>query len=60
MIAWIGLHEPTEDEFEAVRGEFWLHELAVVGWRLGYPLVLAVIASICLLLYWRFRRVGWF
>jgi magnesium transporter len=30
-----------------------------LGWRFGYPLVLAVIASICLLLYWRFRRVGW-
>ena len=30
-----------------------------LSWRLGYPLVLVVIASICLLLYWRFRRVGW-
>jgi magnesium transporter len=27
--AWIGLHEPTEEEFEAVRREFGLHELAV-------------------------------
>jgi magnesium transporter len=26
---WIGLHEPTNDEFEAVSGEFDLHELAV-------------------------------
>jgi magnesium transporter len=26
---WIGLHEPTPDEFEAVSGEFDLHELAV-------------------------------
>ena len=26
---WIGLHEPTPEEFEAVRGEFDLHELAV-------------------------------
>ena len=26
---WIGLHEPTHDEFEAVRAEFGLHELAV-------------------------------
>jgi magnesium transporter len=26
---WIGLHEPTEEEFEAVRLEFGLHELAV-------------------------------
>jgi magnesium transporter len=27
--AWIGLHEPTEDEFDSVRREFGLHELAV-------------------------------
>jgi len=26
---WIGLHEPTADEFEAVKDEFELHELAV-------------------------------
>jgi magnesium transporter len=26
---WIGLHEPTPEEFEAVRSEFDLHELAV-------------------------------
>jgi magnesium transporter len=26
---WIGLHEPTEEEFESVRKEFDLHELAV-------------------------------
>jgi magnesium transporter len=27
--AWIGLYEPTEDEFDSVRREFNLHELAV-------------------------------
>lgn len=27
--AWIGLYEPTEEEFESVAGEFDLHELAV-------------------------------
>ena len=26
---WVGLHEPTRDEFEEVRREFDLHELAV-------------------------------
>jgi magnesium transporter len=26
---WLGLHEPTEEEFESVRAEFNLHELAV-------------------------------
>jgi len=29
VFAWIGLHEPTPDEFESVRREFDLHELAV-------------------------------
>jgi magnesium transporter len=28
-VVWIGLHEPTEEEFDAVRREFGLHELAV-------------------------------
>jgi magnesium transporter len=27
--AWVGLHEPTEEEFDSVAGEFGLHELAV-------------------------------
>jgi magnesium transporter len=27
--AWIGLHEPTEEEFDSVRREFDLHELAI-------------------------------
>jgi magnesium transporter len=29
MLVWIGLHEPTEDEFGSVCREFELHELAV-------------------------------
>jgi magnesium transporter len=29
VFAWIGLHEPTEKEFDSVRREFDLHELAV-------------------------------
>jgi magnesium transporter len=28
-------------------------------WRYGYFIVLGAIAAICLLLYWRFRRIGW-
>lgn len=28
-LVWIGLHEPTDDEFDSVRREFGLHELAV-------------------------------
>jgi magnesium transporter len=30
-----------------------------LGWTFGYPLVVAVMATICSLLYWRFRRAGW-
>jgi magnesium transporter len=28
-------------------------------WRYGYGITLGAIAGICLLLYWRFRRIGW-
>jgi magnesium transporter len=28
-LVWIGLHQPTDEEFDAVRREFGLHELAV-------------------------------
>jgi magnesium transporter len=30
-----------------------------LGWTYGYPAVLAVIAVLCVALYWRFRRSGW-
>jgi len=28
-------------------------------WRYGYFIVLGAIAVVCLLLFWRFRRIGW-
>jgi magnesium transporter len=28
-------------------------------WRFGYPLVLAIVLTVCLYLYWRFKRAGW-
>ena len=28
-------------------------------WRVGYPAALALMAAMCLVLYWRFRRAGW-
>lgn len=34
--AWIGLHDPTEEEFERVRHEFGLHELAVEDAATGH------------------------
>jgi magnesium transporter len=33
--------------------------LPELGWRFGYPVVLAVMAVICLGLYRAFRRSGW-
>jgi magnesium transporter len=30
-----------------------------LGWRWGYPLVMAVTAVLCVLLYLRFKRAGW-
>ncbi|CAN5531720.1 magnesium/cobalt transporter CorA [soil metagenome] len=30
-----------------------------LGWTLGYPAVLAVMALVCGSLFWRFKRVGW-
>jgi magnesium transporter len=31
-----------------------------LGWRYGYPAVLALILGSCLTLYWYFKRSGWF
>jgi len=28
-------------------------------WRYGYPAVLAAVAGLCGLLFWRFKRSGW-
>jgi magnesium transporter len=30
-----------------------------LGWTFGYPLVLGIILTTCLYLYWRFKRSGW-
>lgn len=30
-----------------------------LNWKLGYPLIMALILSGCLGLYWRFKRAGW-
>jgi magnesium transporter len=33
--------------------------LPELNWRYGYFIVLGAIATICALLFWRFRRIGW-
>ena len=30
-----------------------------LGWPVGYPLALLLMAGICVFLYWRFRKAGW-
>jgi magnesium transporter len=35
------------------------HFMPELGWRWGYPLVMASIAVVCGTLYWRFKRAGW-
>jgi magnesium transporter len=30
-----------------------------LGWRIGYPLALGLMAGICGILFWRFKRAGW-
>lgn len=30
-----------------------------LGWAFAYPLVIAIIAAVCLLLYRYFRKAGW-
>ena len=30
-----------------------------LGWTFGYPAAIAVMVTVCTLLYWRFKRAGW-
>ena len=35
------------------------HHMPELGWTFGYPLIVGTMATICLTLYWRFKRIGW-
>jgi magnesium transporter len=57
ITAWVAIAAvPT-----AVAGIYGMNfeQMPELKWEFGYPLVLGVIATICLYLYWRFRRAGW-
>jgi magnesium transporter len=55
--AWVAIAAvPTM--FAGIYGMNFKH-MPELRWSFGYPLVLAVIFSICLYLYWRFKRAGW-
>ncbi len=57
LAAWAAiLAVPT-----AIAGIYGMNFVAMpeLHWRAGYPLSIAFMASICTLLYWRFKRIGW-
>jgi magnesium transporter len=55
--AWVAIAAvPTM--FAGIYGMNFKH-MPELGWVFGYPLVLGVILTICLYLYWRFKRAGW-
>jgi magnesium transporter len=57
ITAWVAIAAvPT-----AVAGIYGMNfdHMPELQWEFGYPLVLGVIAAICLFLYVRFRRAGW-
>jgi magnesium transporter len=35
------------------------HHMPELGWTLGYPAALLLMASLCLGIWWRFKRAGW-
>jgi magnesium transporter len=55
--AWVAiLAVPT-----AVAGIYGMNfeHMPELGWSYGYPAAVALMATICSFLYWRFRRAGW-
>jgi magnesium transporter len=57
ITAWVAIAAvPT-----AVAGIYGMNfeHMPELKWEFGYPLVLGVIATICVYLYWRFRSAGW-
>jgi magnesium transporter len=57
ITAWVGiLAVPTT--IGAIYGMNFKH-MPELGWTFGYPLVLAVMLTICIALYAYFRRAGW-
>ena len=57
LAAWAGIFA-VATAFAGIWGMNFEH-MPELKWTCGYPAALAVIAVVCLLLYWRFRRAGW-
>ena len=57
ITAWVAIAAvPT-----AIAGIYGMNfeHMPELRWTFGYPLILGVIVTICLYLYWRFRKAGW-
>ena len=57
ITAWVAIAAvPT-----AVAGIYGMNfeHMPELRWEFGYPMVLILIATVCVYLYWRFRRAGW-
>ena len=57
LAAWAGIFA-VATAFVGVWGMNFQH-MPELGWTWGYPLALGVIAAVCSVMYWRFRKAGW-
>ena len=57
LAAWAGIFA-VATAFVGVWGMNFEH-MPELKWTWGYPLALAVMAGVCGLMYWRFRKAGW-
>ncbi|MBK7514278.1 MAG: magnesium/cobalt transporter CorA [Betaproteobacteria bacterium] len=57
LAAWAGIFA-VATAFVGVWGMNFQH-MPELGWTWGYPLALGVIATVCGVMYWRFRKAGW-
>jgi magnesium transporter len=57
LAAWAGIFG-VATAFAGLWGMNFEH-MPELHWRWGYPLAIGLIASVCGLLYWRFKKVGW-
>jgi magnesium transporter len=57
LAAWAGIFA-VATAFVGVWGMNFQH-MPELGWTWGYPMALGVIAAVCGVMYWRFRKAGW-
>jgi magnesium transporter len=55
--AWVAIIAVPTMVFGAYGMNF--DNMPELGWEYGYPLVLGVVAVLCAVVYWRFKRAGW-